>query len=321
MASKARAKALAADVVKHVGGGSACILTRGQIDAVPVIPTGARTLDEALGVGGWPLGRIVEVYGSDGVGKTTLALHAVAEAQRAGHLAAFVDVEHAMDPRYAEAIGVDLSRLVFSQPDSGEQAFDVLDALTAGGAGLVVVDSVAALVSREELDGSAGDSHVALQARLMSQGLRRLCGRAHVAGTCVWFTNQLRSKIGGFSYQSTTGGNAMKYYASVRVSLKKGDEVKVGSHKIGMGVSATVVKNKLAPPFRTASYDVRFGRGIDVGAALLDAAVEAGVVVKGGAWYAVGEDRIAQGRIRAADALNDSEELRRRIEALLEEAT
>src|ERR671939_399489 len=269
---------------------------------VASISTGALALDLALGVGGVPKGRVIEIYGPESSGKTTLALHIIAEAQKAGGLAAFIDAEHALDPAYAEAIGVDLENLYFSQPDNGEQALEIADTLVRSGAlDLVVVDSVAALVPRAEIEGEMGDSHVGLQARLMSQALRKLSGSLSRSGTTAIFINQLREKIGVMfgSPETTSGGRALKFYASVRLDVRRIDTLKQGSDPVGVRVRVKVVKNKVAAPFKQAEFDIMYGKGISREGSLIDVGVEQSIIRKSGAWYTYDGDQLGQGRENA----------------------
>lgn len=286
-----------------------------QVDA---ISTGSLALDLALGVGGIPRGRIVEIYGPESSGKTTLALHVIAEAQKGGGLAAFIDAEHALDPAYAEAIGVDLESLYFSQPNSGEEALGIADILTRSGAlDVMVVDSVAALVPRAEIEGEMGDSHVGLQARLMSQALRKLTANLSRSKTVCIFINQLREKIGVTfgSPETTPGGRALKFYSSVRLDIRRIGALKDGSETVGNQTKVTVRKNKVAPPFKVAEFDVMYGEGISKEGSLLDVGIEHGVIQKSGAWFAYGEERLGQGREKARQFLKENPELRERIEA------
>jgi recombination protein RecA len=283
---------------------------------VASISTGALALDLALGVGGVPKGRIVEIFGPESSGKTTLALHIIAEAQREGGLAAFIDAEHALDPTYAQAIGVDLENLYFSQPDNGEQALEIADTLVRSGAlDLVVVDSVAALVPRAEIEGEMGDSHVGLQARLMSQALRKLSGSLSRSGTTAIFINQLREKIGVMfgSPETTPGGRALKFYSSVRLDIRRIGALKVGNETVGNQTRVKVVKNKVAPPFKVVDFDIMYGEGISREGSLLDIGLEQGVVQKSGAWFGYGDQRLGQGRENAKQYLKDNEEVRERI--------
>ena len=283
---------------------------------IAVIPTGALSLDLALGVGGVPRGRVVEIFGPESSGKTTLALHILSEAQKAGGLAAFIDAEHALDPTYAEAIGVDLENLYFSQPDNGEQALEIADTLVRSGAlQVLVIDSVAALVPRAEIEGEMGDSHVGLQARLMSQALRKLSGSLNRSGTTAIFINQLREKIGVMfgSPETTPGGRALKFYSSVRVDIRRIGALKVGNDTVGNQTRVKIVKNKVAPPFKTVEFDIMYGEGISREGSLLDVAIENGVVQKSGAWFAYGDERLGQGREKAKQFLKDEAEVRERI--------
>jgi recombination protein RecA len=283
---------------------------------VASIPTGSLALDLALGVGGVPRGRIVEIFGPESSGKTTLALHIIAEAQRAGGLAAFVDAEHALDPTYAQAIGVDLENLYFSQPDNGEQALEIADTLVRSGAiDVVAIDSVAALVPRAEIEGEMGDSHVGLQARLMSQALRKLSGSLSRSGTTAIFINQLREKIGVMfgSPETTPGGRALKFYSSVRLDIRRIGALKVGNDTVGNQTRVKIVKNKVAPPFKTVEFDVMYGEGISKEGSLLDVGIEHGVIQKSGAWFAYGDERIGQGRENAKQFLKENGEVRERI--------
>jgi recombination protein RecA len=275
-------------------------------DGVRVIPTGSLALDAALGVGGYPRGRIVEIYGPESSGKTTLTLHAIREAQRGGGIAAFIDAEHAFDVAYARAIGVDTEKLLVSQPDSGEQALEIAEMLTRSGAvEVVVVDSVAALTPKAEIEGEMGDAHMGLQARLMSQALRKLTAIAHKTDTTLVFINQLRHKIGVVfgSPETTTGGNALKFYASVRLDVRRTGALKSGEEAIGSRTRVKVVKNKMAPPFREAEFDIRWGTGIDSAADLIDYGMMLGVVEKSGSHLSFGGEHLGNGRERARDAL------------------
>jgi recombination protein RecA len=271
---------------------------------VSVISSGSVGLDVALGVGGLPRGRIVEMFGPESSGKTTMALHAIASVQRAGGVAAFVDAEHALDPTYAKALGIDITQLLVSQPDNGEQALEITETLIrSGSVDLVVVDSVAALVPRAEIEGDMGDAHMGLQARLMSQAMRKLTGHAAKTKSTLIFINQVRQKIGVTfgSPETTTGGNALKFYATVRLEIRRIGTVKDGENAVGSRVRAKVVKNKVAPPFREAEFDVIYGKGVSVAGELIDLAVDKKLVDKSGAWYAVGETKLGQGRERARD--------------------
>jgi recombination protein RecA len=289
---------------------------------IEVIPTGATTLDIALGIGGLPRGRVVEIYGPESSGKTTVALHAVANAQRAGGVAAFIDAEHALDPDYARKLGVDTDALLISQPDSGEQALEIADMLIRSGAlDIIVIDSVAALVPRAEIDGEMGDSHVGLQARLMSQALRKMTGAINGSGTTAIFINQLREKIGVMfgSPETTTGGKALKFYASVRLDVRRIETLKDGTDMVGNRTRVKVVKNKLAPPFKQAEFDIMYGQGISREGSLIDVGVECGLVRKAGAWYTYEGDQLGQGKEKSRAFLKDNpdlaEELEKRIMA------
>ena len=289
---------------------------------VDAIPTGSLALDAALGIGGLPRGRIVEIYGPESSGKTTLALHVLAEAQKRGGEVAFVDAEHALDPVYAEAIGVDIDSMLVSQPDTGEQALDITESLVRSGAlDVIVVDSVAALTPRAEIEGEMGDSFVGLQARMMSQALRKLAGAVAKTNCIVIFINQLRMKIGVMygNPETTTGGNALKFYASVRLDVRKIEAIKNGTTLIGNRTRAKVVKNKVAPPFREAIFDIMYGEGISKYGELLDIAVEMELVNKSGSWFSVGDERIGQGRDNAKQYIADHPELAANLEAKVRE--
>ena len=316
--------ALLQDVEKQFGKGAMMRLGDRKAERVPCIPTGSPSLDEALGCGGYPKGRVVEVYGPESSGKTTLTLHAIAQCQATGGVAAFIDAEHALDVHYAKNLGVNAQELLVSQPDSGEQALDIAETLVKSGAiDLVVIDSVAALVPQAELDGDMGDSHMGLQARLMSQALRKLAGAAHRTGTTIVFINQLRMKIGVMfgSPETTTGGHALKYYASVRLDIRRIGAVKQGDAVLGNRTRVKVVKNKLAPPFRKAEFDIRYGKGIDAVGDLLDRAVEANVVEKSGAYYRFKGKNIAQGRENTRTILENDDKVRDAIGAQLRAGT
>jgi len=285
---------------------------------VDVISSGSIALDAALGIGGYPRGRVIEIYGPESSGKTTLALHAVAEAQKAGGTAAFVDAEHAMDPSYAQNLGVNLDDLLVSQPDSGEQALEVVDMLTRSGAvDIIVIDSVAALVPRAELEGDMGDSHMGLQARLMSQALRKLTSSIARSKTMVVFINQIRMKIGVMfgNPETTTGGNALKFYASVRLDIRRTGAIKKGDEILGNETKVKVVKNKMAPPFKLAHFSIMYGEGVSHAGEVLDLGVDNGHVKKSGAWYAIGTERIGQGRDNAITYLKEHPDILADIEA------
>ena len=302
-----------ADLDKQFGKGAVMKMGSDAVNRdIPVIPTGCLTLDYALGVGGIPRGRIVEIYGPESSGKTTVALHVVAEAQRAGGIAAFVDAEHALDPLYAKKLGVNIDELYVSQPDTGEQALEITEALVRSGAlDVVVIDSVAALVPKAEIDGEMGDSFVGLQARLMSQALRKLTGVINKTGCVAVFINQLREKVGVMygNPETTPGGRALKFYSSVRLDVRKGEALKNGSEIIGNHTKVKVVKNKVAPPFRIAEFDIIYGEGISKEGTLLDMAVEYGIITKSGAFFSYGDQRIAQGRDNARVYLREHPEL------------
>ena len=314
--SKALATALA-QIDKNFGKGSVMRLGDDTRPPISVIPTGSVALDVALGVGGLPRGRIIEVYGPESSGKTTVALHAVASAQRAGGNAAFIDAEHALDPVYAKALGVDIDNLLVSQPDTGEQALEITDMLVrSGGLDIIVIDSVAALVPKAEIEGEMGDSHVGLQARLMSQALRKITGALSSTGTTAIFINQLREKIGVFfgNPETTTGGKALKFYASVRLDVRRIGGLKDGDQPVGNRTRVKVVKNKMAPPFKQAEFDILYGQGISREGSLLDLGVDNGVVRKSGAWFTYGEDQLGQGKENARNCLKDNPQLAAEIE-------
>ncbi len=287
---------------------------------IAVVPTGCLDLDLALGVGGIPRGRIVEIFGPESSGKTTVALHIVAEAQRLGGIAAFVDAEHALDPNYAKKLGVNIDELYISQPDTGEQGLEIAEALVRSGAiDIVVIDSVAALVPKAEIDGEMGDSFVGLQARLMSQALRKLAGVISKTNAIAIFINQLREKVGVMygNPETTPGGRALKFYASVRLDVRKGEQLKVGTEVMGNRTKVKVVKNKVAPPFRVCEFDIVFGQGISKEGSLLDMAVTRDIIHKSGAWFSYNDQRIGQGRESAKQYLKDNQEIAREIEAAI----
>ncbi|MBP3371250.1 MAG: recombinase RecA [Clostridia bacterium] len=306
-----------AQIEKQFGKGSIMKLGDGSGLNVSVISSGCLELDMALGIGGFPRGRVIEIYGPESSGKTTIALHAVAETQKTGGIAAFIDAEHALDPVYAANLGVDINQLYVSQPDNGEQALDIADALARSGAvDLIVIDSVAALVPKAELEGDMGDSHVGLQARLMSQALRKLSGTVAKSKTIVIFINQLREKIGVMfgNPETTAGGRALKFYASIRLDVRRIDSIKLGGELVGNRTRIKVVKNKLAPPFKIAEFDIVYGRGVSREGSLVDLGVEYGIVAKSGSWYSYEGERIGQGRENAKQFLVDHAEIAAEIE-------
>src|SRR5690554_5634432 len=315
-----RAKALEAalgQIDRQFGKGSVMRLGDEGRAPVEVIPTGSVALDVALGIGGLPRGRVVEIYGPESSGKTTVALHAVASAQRAEKIAAFIDAEHALDPEYAKKLGVDTDALLVSQPDTGEQALEIMDMLIRSGAlDIVVIDSVAALVPKAEIEGEMGDSHVGLQARLMSQALRKITGALSASGTTAIFINQLREKIGVFfgSPETTTGGKALKFYASIRIDVRRIETLKEGTVPVGNRTRAKIVKNKMAPPFKQAEFDIVYGQGISREGGLIDLGVEHGIVRKSGAWFTYEGDQLGQGKENSRRFLKDNPELAEEIE-------
>ncbi len=321
-----REKALEAalgQIDKQFGKGSIMRLGEDEKVAGEVIPTGSVALDVALGIGGLPRGRVVEIYGPESSGKTTLTLHAVASVQQAGGVAAFIDAEHALDPEYARKLGVDTDALVVSQPDTGEQALEITDILIrSGGVDLIVIDSVAALVPKAEIEGEMGDSHVGLQARLMSQALRKITGALAHSGTTVIFINQLREKIGVFfgSPETTTGGKALKFYASIRLDIRRIETLKEGTDPVGNRTRVKVVKNKMAPPFKQAEFDIMYGEGISKEGGIIDMGVEHGFVRKSGAWYTYEGDQLGQGKENSRSFLKDNPELRDEIEKKIKDA-
>ena len=317
-----RLKALDAarlQIEKQFGKGSIMQLgSAAQQSDIRVVSSGSVLLDAAMGVGGYPRGRIIEIYGPESSGKTTLALHAIAEAQHDGGIAAFVDAEHALDPHYANALGVDIDKLWVSQPDHGEQALEIVESLIRSGAvDIIVVDSVAALTPRAEIEGDMGDSHMGLQARLMSQALRKLTGTISKSGTCLMFINQTRMKIGVMfgNPETTTGGNALKFYSTIRMEVRKIETITKGTDPLGNRVRVRVVKNKVAPPFQKVELEIIFGKGISAAGSLLDAAVANGIIDKSGTWYSYGDDRIGQGRENARRFLEENGDLREAIDS------
>ncbi len=311
-------------IEKDHGKGS--IMKMGEIAAkmnVDVIPSGALSLDVALGVGGIPRGRVVEIYGPESSGKTTVALHIIAEAQKAGGIAAFIDAEHALDPIYAKKLGVDIDNLLISQPDYGEQALEIADALVRSGAiDVIVVDSVAALVPKAEIEGEMGDSHVGLHARLMSQALRKLTGIISKSRTSAIFINQIREKVGVMfgNPETTTGGRALKFYASVRLEVRKSETIKQGNDIVGTRTRVKVVKNKVAPPFKQADFDIMYGEGISRAGCIVDMGTTLDIITKSGAWYSYGEHRLGQGRENVKDFFRDNPPIADEIEARIRES-
>ncbi|MBU8859546.1 MULTISPECIES: recombinase RecA [unclassified Micromonospora] len=306
-----------AQIDKQFGKGSVMRLGERPVVQTAVIPTGSIALDVALGVGGLPRGRVVEIYGPESSGKTTVALHAVANAQRAGGIAAFIDAEHALDPEYARALGVDTDALLVSQPDTGEQALEIADMLVRSGAiDIIVIDSVAALVPRAEIEGEMGDSHVGLQARLMSQALRKITGVLNNTGTTAIFINQLREKIGVMfgSPETTTGGRALKFYASVRLDVRRIESLKDGTDVVGNRTRVKVVKNKVAAPFKQAEFDIMYGKGISREGSLIDVGVEQAIIRKSGAWYTYDGDQLGQGKEKAREFLRENPDVAAEIE-------
>ncbi len=324
-ASADRDKALdtaLAQIDRQFGKGSVMRLGDDVRAPTEVIPTGSVALDVALGIGGLPRGRVVEIYGPESSGKTTLALHAVAGAQKAGGVAAFIDAEHALDPEYAQKLGVDTDNLLVSQPDTGEQALEIADMLIRSGAlDIIVIDSVAALVPRAEIEGEMGDSHVGLQARLMSQALRKITGALSTSKTTAIFINQLREKIGVMfgSPETTTGGKALKFYASIRIDIRRIETLKDGTEPVGSRTRCKVVKNKMAPPFKQAEFDVLYGQGISREGGLIDMGVDQGFVRKSGAWYTYEGDQLGQGKENARSFLRDNPDLANELEKKIKE--
>ncbi|WP_306632554.1 recombinase RecA [Arthrobacter sp. B1I2] len=320
-----RAKALEAalaQIDKQFGKGSVMRLGDEVRAPIEVIPTGSIALDVALGIGGLPRGRVVEIYGPESSGKTTVALHAVANAQRLGGIAAFIDAEHALDPEYAAKLGVDTDALLVSQPDTGEQALEIMDMLIGSGSlDVIVIDSVAALVPRAEIEGDMGDSHVGLQARLMSQALRKITGRLSQTKTTAIFINQLREKIGVFfgSPETTTGGKALKFYASIRIDVRRIQTLKEGADSVGNRTKAKIVKNKMAPPFKVAEFDIIYGQGISREGGIIDMGVEHGIIKKSGSWFTYDGDQLGQGMENSRRFLRDNPELAAELERLIKE--
>lgn len=311
-----------AQIEKQFGKGAIMRLGDNEVQKVEAVSTGCLALDIALGIGGIPKGRIVEIYGPESSGKTTVALHIVAEVQKAGGTAAFIDAEHALDPSYAARLGVQLENLYISQPDNGEQALDIVETLVRSGAiDVVVVDSVAALTPQAEIDGEMGDSHVGLQARLMSQALRKLTAVTSKSKCSIIFINQLREKVGVVygSAETTTGGKALKFYASVRIDIRRTESIKDGSDIIGNRVKAKIVKNKVAPPFKVAEFDIMYGTGISALGCLIDLGVQNGFVQKSGSWFSYNDEKIGQGREKAVDYLREHPEIASEIDRKIRE--
>ncbi|MDY3196003.1 MAG: recombinase RecA [Paracholeplasma sp.] len=309
-------------IEKQYGKGSIMKLGDEADRHIEIVPSGSMSLDIALGIGGYPKGRIIEIYGPESSGKTTFALHAIAEVQRAGGYAAFIDAEHALDPQYARALGVDVDNLILSQPDTGEQALEIAEALIRSGAvGIVVVDSVAALVPEAEINGDMGDSHVGLQARLMSQAMRKLSGIISKTNTIAIFINQIREKVGVMfgNPETTSGGRALKFYASVRLEVRRSEQIKLGTDVVGNKTNVKVVKNKVAPPFKVASVDIVYGKGVSKTGEIVDIASELEIIKKAGAWYSYEGEKIGQGRENAKEYLETHPEINLEIEKKIRE--
>ena len=316
-------KAVMEKIEKDFGRGSIMRMSNDQVTDIPVIPSGSITLDVALGVGGYPKGRVIEIYGPESSGKTTLAIHAIAEAQKQGGIAAFIDAEHAFDSYYAQKLGVDVENLLISQPDNGEQALEIADSLIRSSAiDIIVIDSVAALTPKAEIEGEMGDSKMGLQARLMSQALRKLTASISKTKTVCIFINQLRDKIGVVygNPETTTGGNALKFYASVRIDIRRTSVIKDGEEQLGARARVKVVKNKVAPPFKKAEFDIMFGEGISKLGEIIDLAVDYGIIKKAGSWFSYGDTKIGQGRDAVKDFLVANEEVCADVEAKVREA-
>ena len=310
-------------IEKDFGKGSIMRMSSAEVADVQVIPTGSITLDMALGVGGYPKGRVIEIYGPESSGKTTLAIHAIAEAQKAGGIAAFIDAEHAFDSSYAQQLGVDVDNLLISQPDNGEQALEIADSLIRSSAiDIIVIDSVAALTPKAEIEGEMGDAKMGLQARLMSQALRKLTSSISKTKTVCIFINQLRDKIGVVygNPETTTGGNALKFYASVRIDIRRVSDIKDGEEQLGTRTRVKVVKNKVAPPFKKAEFDIMFGEGISKIGEIIDLGVDYGIIKKSGSWFSYGDRKIGQGRDSVKELLKNDEALRNEVEAKVREA-
>lgn len=312
-----------AKIKKEHGEGSIMKMSEESVRKVDVIPTGCLSLDLALGIGGMPKGRIVEIYGPESSGKTTLTLHVIAQAQKAGGKVAFVDAEHALDPAYAKNLGIDLNELYISQPDSGEQALNIVEELVGSGAlDVIVIDSVAALTPKAEIDGEMEDSQIGLQARLMSKALRKLVAPAEKTGTCIIFINQLREKVGVFfgSPETTPGGKALKFYTSIRLDIRKVDSVKDGSEIVGSRAKVKIVKNKMAPPFKTAEFDIIYGKGISAEGCLIDLGLEYNIFTKSGSWFGYNGERICQGKEKLRAKLETEKDFAAEVENKIREA-
>lgn len=310
-------------IEKDFGKGAIMKMSSKAVESVPVIPTGSITLDQALGIGGYPKGRVIEIFGPESSGKTTLAIHAIAEAQKAGGIAAFIDAEHAFDSTYAQKLGVDIDELLISQPDNGEQALEIADHLIRSSAiDIVVIDSVAALTPKAEIEGEMGEAKMGLQARLMSQALRKLTASISKTGTVCIFINQLRDKIGVVygNPETTTGGNALKFYASIRIDIRKASVIKDGEEQLGARAKVKIVKNKLAPPFRRAEFDIMYGEGLSKIGEIIDLGVDKGIIKKSGSWFSYGDQKLGQGRDAVKELLKGNDALREEIEAKVREA-
>lgn len=310
-------------IEKDFGKGAIMKMSSKAVESVPVIPTGSITLDQALGIGGYPKGRVIEIFGPESSGKTTLAIHAIAEAQKAGGIAAFIDAEHAFDSTYAQKLEVDIDELLISQPDNGEQALEIADHLIRSSAiDIVVIDSVAALTPKAEIEGEMGEAKMGLQARLMSQALRKLTASISKTGTVCIFINQLRDKIGVVygNPETTTGGNALKFYASIRIDIRKASVIKDGEEQLGARAKVKIVKNKLAPPFRRAEFDIMFGEGISKIGEIIDLGVDKGIIKKSGSWFSYGDQKLGQGRDAVKELLKGNDALREEIETKVREA-